>query len=117
MTCSIKAAQFVYGSLYKTPNSFCKYFCKTNDRSSRATRQSIDCNNFCIPVPRYRNRTNKLQRCITYQESRLATAFPQILRHSRKKIQILLQKLSIIFVQLLASKICLRSLHIPFMIH
>ena len=37
-----EVAKFVYGSLdYKTPNSFRNYFCKTNYRSSRATRQSI----------------------------------------------------------------------------
>ena len=41
-----EVAKFAYGSLNnKTPNSFRNYFCKTNDRSSRATRQLSDCNN------------------------------------------------------------------------
>ena len=41
-----EVAKFVYCSLNnKTPNLFLKYFCKTNDRLSRATRQSTDCNN------------------------------------------------------------------------
>ena len=41
-----EVAKFVYGCLHnKTPNSFHKYFSKTNDCSGRATRQSSDCNN------------------------------------------------------------------------
>ena len=56
-----EVAKFVYVFLNnKTPNSFCKYFCKTNDRSSGGTRQSTDCNNLNIPC----YRTNKLQTCI-----------------------------------------------------
>ena len=63
-----EVAKFVYGSLNnKTTNSFRKYFCKTNDRSSRVTRQSSDCNN--LNIPRYR--TNKLERCIKYQGVRI----------------------------------------------
>ena len=41
-----EVAKFVYSSFNnKTPKSFRKYFGETNDRSSRATRQSADCNN------------------------------------------------------------------------
>ena len=63
-----EVAKFVNGSLHnKAPNSFSKYFCKTNDRSSRATRQSSNCNN--LNIPRYG--TNKLQWWIKYQGVRI----------------------------------------------
>ena len=55
-----EVAKFVYGFLNKTLNAFCKYYIKTNDHSSRATRQSTYCSNLNIPC----YRTNKLQRCI-----------------------------------------------------
>ena len=47
--CKFEVAKFVYGFLHnKTPNSFRKYFRKTNDRSSQDTRQSSDCKNLNI---------------------------------------------------------------------
>ena len=78
-------AKFVYGFLHnKTPNLFRKYFCKTNDRSRRATRQSSDCNN--LTTPRYR--TNKLQRCIKYQGVRIWNCIPTNIRvFSHKKFK------------------------------
>ena len=78
-------AKLVYGSLHnKTPNSFHKYFCKINDRSGRATRQSSDCNN--LNIPRYR--TNKLQRCIKYQRVRIWNCIPKNIRaFSHKKFK------------------------------
>ena len=77
-----EVAKFVYGSLHnKTPNSFHKYFCKINDRSGRAKRQSSDCNN--LNIPRYR--TKKLQRCIKYQGVRIWNCIPTNIRHSRSK--------------------------------
>ena len=46
-------AEFAHGSLnHKTLKSFCKHCCKTNDSSSRATKQSTDCNNLNIPCKR-----------------------------------------------------------------
>ena len=80
-----EVAKFVYGSLHnKTPHSFHNYFCKTTDRSSRATRQSSDCNN--LSIPRYR--TNKLQRCIRYQGVRIWNCIPTNIRaFSHKKFK------------------------------
>ena len=81
----IEVAKFIYGSLHnKTFNSFHKYFCKTNNRSRRATRQSSDCNN--LNIPRYR--TNKLQRCIKYQVVRIWNCIPTNIRtFSLKKLK------------------------------
>ena len=77
-----KIAQFVYGSLNnKTPYTFRKYFCKTSDPSSQATRQSTDCSN--LYAPSYR--TIKLQRCIKYQEVKIWNCIPQIFGHFRTK--------------------------------
>ena len=80
-----EVAKFIYGSLHnKTLNSFHKYFCKTNNRSRRATRQSSDCNN--LNIPRYR--TNKLQRCIQYQVVRIWNCIPTNIRtFSLKKLK------------------------------
>ena len=98
-----EVAKLVYGSLHnKTPNLFRKYFCKTNDRLSRATRQSPDCNN--IHFPRYR--TNKLQRCITYQEVKIWNCITANIRAlSRKKFKSCYKNFLAIFVQILASKV------------
>ena len=99
MTFKFEVAKFGYDSLNnKTPNSFRKYLYKINDRLSRATRQSADCNN--LHIPGYG--ANKYKRI---RESRFGIAFPQILAHFAQKIQILLQKHSTILVQILASKI------------
>ena len=63
-----EGAKFVYGSLHnKIPNSFRKYFCKTNDRSSQAMWQARDSNNSNILC----YRTNELQWCIKYQGVRI----------------------------------------------
>ena len=80
-----EVAKFVYGCLHnKTPNSFRKYFCKTNDRPSRATRQSSDCNN--LNIPRYH--TNKLRGCIKYQEVRIRNCITTNIRaFSHKKFK------------------------------
>ena len=97
-----EVAKFVYGSLHnKTPNLFCKYFCKTNDRSSRATRQSNDCNNLNILVTVLINYRGAL----SIKESGFGIVFPQIKGHSRTKNLNIVKKPSIIFVQILASKI------------
>ena len=67
--------KFVYVSLNnKTPNSFCKYFCKTNDRSSRAPRQSNACNT--LNIPRYR--ANKSQRQERRQRGSIGGIAPPI---------------------------------------
>ena len=72
-----EVAKFVYGtSNNKTPNTFRKYFCITNDRSSRATRQSSDCSNLNIPC----YRSNKLQMCIKYQEVKIWNCIPTNIR-------------------------------------
>ena len=60
----------------KTPNSFRNYFCKTAEYSSRVTRQSSDNSNLYIP----RYRTNKLQKCIKYQEVKIWNSIPQKIR-------------------------------------
>ena len=56
-----KVGNFAYCYIkYKTPNSVSHYFCKTNNRPMKATRQSADCDslqNSCY-------RTDKLQKCI-----------------------------------------------------
>ena len=80
-----EVAKFIYGSLHnKTLNSFHKYFCKTNNLSKRATRQSSDCNN--LNIPRYR--TNKLQRCIKHQVVRIWNCIPTNFRtFSLKKLK------------------------------
>ena len=79
-------AKFIYGFLHnETPDSFCGYFCKTNERSSQATRQSSDCNN--LNILRYRP-TNKLQRCIKYQGVRIWNCIPTNIRaFSHKKFK------------------------------
>ena len=44
-----EVTKFVYGFLNnKPPNSYRQYFCRTNDHSGRAARQSTDCNNLNI---------------------------------------------------------------------
>ena len=80
-----EVAKFSYGSLHnKTPNSFYKYFCKTNDHSGRATRQSSNCDD--LNIPHYR--TNKLQRCIKYQGVRIWNCIPTNIRAlSHKKFK------------------------------
>ena len=80
-----EVAKFVYGTLNnRTPNTFRKYFCKTNDRSSRATRQSSVCNRLNIPC----YRTNKLQRCINHQGIKIWNCIPtNITAFSHKKFK------------------------------
>ena len=83
--CKFEVAKFVYGFLHnKTPNSFRKYFRKTNDRSSQDTRQSSDGKNLNI----LRYRTNKLQRCIKYRGVRIWNCIPINIRaFSHKKFK------------------------------
>ena len=80
-------AKFVHCNIInKTPHSFCIYFCKTAEHSSRVTRQSSDNPNLYIP----RYRTNKLQRCIKYQGVKIRNSIPQkirVLSYKRFKIQ------------------------------